>query len=141
MTSCAAADALDLRASLLALPVCGALGVVDLCSWKKRIRVMALDPCGHKASCPEHRPGQPGTSGTSEITQMLSLQCSCTPGNDCWNQMLCKQPLNFHGLCVEKHFTDGPRSPKYLPNAACTISPASLTKSCVSEIVIPCTVL
>lgn len=29
---------------------------------------MALDPCGHKASCPEHWPGQPGTGGTNEIT-------------------------------------------------------------------------
>lgn len=42
--------------------------VVDLCSWKKRIGVMALDTCGHNPSCPEHCPGQPGTSGTSEIT-------------------------------------------------------------------------
>lgn len=29
---------------------------------------MALDIRGHNPSCPEHCPGQPGTSGTSEIT-------------------------------------------------------------------------
>lgn len=112
--------------------------VDDLCSWK--ISTSALDTRGHKALCPEHQPGQPGTSEITPNTE-FTVRHPSTPGNDCWNQMLCKQPLNFHTLCVEKHFTDGPRSPKYLPNAACTISPASLTKNCVSEIVIPCTVL